>query len=232
MIQGNLPPGIKLKIEGLREHYGLGATPIREALSMLAADGLVERVEQRGFRVAEMRSGEFEELLAVRCTTEGRALRLSIERGGTDWEEAIVLARYRLAAQPRVDGDGNFDLEWERVHKAFHMSLVSGCGSPLLLRLSNQFYDENNRYRFVARLNPSQRRDVDAEHGRIADAVLARDADAAVGFLVDHYRTTGEILHTALRQREETARPAGTARASAPAGAEARRKAAGPRTLS
>lgn len=204
-MQGTFAPGSRLKIEGLREHYGLGATPIREALSMLAADGLVERVEQRGFRVAEMASGEFEELLAVRCTIEERALRLSVARGGKAWQEAILLARYRLSDSPRLDAGGTINLEWERHHKAFHMSLVSGCGSPLLLRLANQFYDENDRYRFLARLSPSRRRNVDAEHGRIADAALARDADAAVTLLVSHYRTTGEILHAALRQREAAA---------------------------
>ena len=47
IIQGQLPPGLKLKIDVLREHYGVGATPIREALSLLTADGLVERLEQR-----------------------------------------------------------------------------------------------------------------------------------------------------------------------------------------
>ncbi len=172
---------------------------------MLAADGLVERVEQRGFRVAQVAAGEFEELLAVRCATEERALRLAIARGGPDWQEGIVLARYRLASRDRFGADGAIDLEWERLHKAFHMSLVAGCGSPLLLRLANQFHDENNRYRFLARLHPSGERDVAAEHGRIAEAALARDADAAVERLVAHYRATGARLHAALTQREATA---------------------------
>jgi len=202
VIVGHFPPRTKLKIETLRERYGLGATPIREALSMLAADGLVERVDQRGFRVAEVTSREFEELLGIRCTVEERALRLAIERGGRGWEEGIVLARYRLTAMPRLKPDGKLDLEWERSHKEFHMSLVSGCGSNLLLRLSNQFYDENNRYRFIARLNSSTRRDVRMEHEEIADAALARDADRAVRLLIRHYRTTGQRLRTELRRAE------------------------------
>jgi len=222
VILGHFEPGAKLKIEGLRERYGLGATPIRESLSMLAADGLVERVDQRGFRVAEVSSGEFEELLAVRCSIEERALRLAMERGGGEWEEAIVLARYRLARTPRFGADGSAnDLEWERSHKAFHMALISACGSPILLRLCSQLFDENNRYRYIARLNPSARRNVYEEHEEIAEAVLARNADLAVRLIVAHYTTTGKLLHAALRSREEGGEPKVPA---APAGAEKARK--------
>ncbi len=206
VIVGHFPPGTKLKIEALREHYGIGATPIREALSMLAADGLVERVDQRGFRVAKVTSREFEELLGIRCAVEERALRLAVERGGKDWEEGIVLARYRLTAMPRLKPDGNLDLEWERCHKDFHTSLLCGCGSNLLLRLSNQFYNENNRYRFIARLNSSTHRDVRMEHEDIADAALARDADLAVRLLIRHYKTTGERLRAELQRAEGTAK--------------------------
>ena len=206
VIVGHFPPGTKLKIEALRERYGFGATPIREALSMLAADGLVERMDQRGFRVAEVTSREFEELLGIRCAVEERALRLAVERGGKDWAEGIVLARYRLTATPRLNPDGQYDLAWERCHKDFHMRLVSGCGSNLLLRLSNQLYNENNRYRFIARLNSSAYRDVAKEHEEIADAALARDADLAVGLLIHHYRTTGEVLRAELQRAESAAR--------------------------
>ncbi|MBZ8133734.1 GntR family transcriptional regulator [Afifella sp. IM 167] len=206
VILGHFAPGSKLKIEALRERYGLGATPIREALSMLTADGLVERVDQRGFRVAEVSSGEFEELLAIRCNIEERALRLAMERGSEEWEEAIVLARYRLARTPRLGPDGSTkDLEWENCHKGFHMALTSACGSPILLRLCNQLYDENNRYRCIARLNPSARPNIYDEHEEIAEAVLARDADLAVRLIVEHYTTTGRLLHAALCSREEAA---------------------------
>ena len=100
IIQGKLAPGSKLKIEVLKARYEIGATPIREALSLLTADGLVERLEQRGFRVAEASAAEFEQLRAIRCWIEERALRLSIRTGGRDWE-GVVLAR-RLASTPRV----------------------------------------------------------------------------------------------------------------------------------
>jgi DNA-binding GntR family transcriptional regulator len=202
IIRGLLAPGAKLKIAVLRSHYEIGATPIREALSLLTAEGLVERLDQRGFRVAEVSAAEFEELLAARCWLEGRALRLAIARGGREWEERIVLARYRLSRTARVTGPSAEDnRDWERNHKQFHMSLVAACGSDVLLRLCSQLYDENNRYRFLSR--SYDRPDVYVEHDQIAEAVLARNADLAVERIVEHYTRTGDLLRQAFAARDQ-----------------------------
>jgi DNA-binding GntR family transcriptional regulator len=197
IICGRLAPGLKLKIDRLRDDYGVGATPIREALSLLTADGLVERLEQRGFRVAEMSDAEFGELLALRCWVEERAIRQAIATGGKEWEEGIVVARFHLSRTPRVPPDVNpaANAEYEKCHRAFHRSLVSACGSNTLLRLWNQLYNDANRYRYTARLSSYERPDIGAEHDEIAAAVLTRDGDLAVQRLIAHYRRTGELLH-------------------------------------
>jgi DNA-binding GntR family transcriptional regulator len=195
VISGKFPPGTKLKIEEIARLLEVGATPVREALSSLSSDGLVVRQDQRGFRVAEISASEFGELLDIRCLVEERALRLAIERGRDDWVEGIVLSRHRLKTSAR---NGEFDLEWERCHKSFHMALIAACGSSILLRLCNQFFDENNRYRSIARTGGSDSRDVGCEHEAITDAVLERDTDLAVSLLLEHYRRTGKMLQDAL----------------------------------
>lgn len=196
IVRGELPPGCKLKIEVLRDRFGVGATPIREALSLLTADGLVERLEQRGFRVVEVSESEFVELLAMRCWLEDRAIRQAIQKGSKEWEEGIVLAHYRLSRTPRVppDVDQNANFEYEHHHKNFHLSLVAACGSNTLLRLWHKLYNEANRYRYLARLSSFERPDIADEHRQIADAVLAHDADGAVRLLVGHYKRTGDLL--------------------------------------
>ena len=87
IISGKLAPGRKLKIEELRKAYDTGTSPIREALSLLTSDHLVERLEQRGFRVSAVSAGEFEELLNTRCWLEERALRESIAHGTAQWKK-------------------------------------------------------------------------------------------------------------------------------------------------
>ena len=196
ILAGRLEPGRKLKIEDLRKSYGIGASPIREALSHLASDRLVERLDQRGFRVVDVSSKEFNELRMTRCWLEERALRESIAHGGSDWEECVVLAAYRLSGVPWSNSADEFvaNGEWEVFHKAFHMALISACGSAILLRFCNQLYDQNIRYRVLSNRAAYRQRDSKAEHEAIKEAVLARDADLAVERLLAHYARTGSYL--------------------------------------
>lgn len=67
IVVGDLKPGEKLKVDGLRERLNTGASPIREALSLLTSDHLVERIDQRGFRTDEVSAHNFREILKLRC---------------------------------------------------------------------------------------------------------------------------------------------------------------------
>lgn len=196
IITGILKPGQKLKIEELRASYDVGTSPIREALSLLTSDHFVERLDQRGFKVAAISVQEFEEMLKTRCWLEERALRESIEHGQSSWEEQVVLAAYRLSRVPRTESGERFvsNVEWELRHKHFHMTLISACGSSFLLKFCDQLYDQNVRYRQLSGMKAYPSRDVTAEHGAICDAVLARDADLATELLVGHYNRTGNFL--------------------------------------
>lgn len=190
IVTGVLKPGEKLKIDGLRQRLETGASPIREALSLLTSDNLVERIDQRGFRTAQVSAENFREILRLRCTLEDQALRESVANGTQDWEEQVVLAHHRMQRTYR-DGRDNF----EELHKAFHMSLLANANSPILMKYCSQLYDLNIRYRYLAGSALAYRhRDVSDEHGGILDAVIARDADTASGRLIDHYTLTGEYL--------------------------------------
>ena len=196
ILAARLEPGSKLKIEDLRNSYGVGASPIREALSLLASDHLVERLDQRGFRVADVSREEFAELFKTRCWLEERALRESIALGGPDWEEHVVLAAYRLANAPPPTSNGEIipNSEREILHKAFHRALISACGSAILLRFCDQLYDQNIRYRILSNLSAYPGREKMGEHEAIKEAALAHDADLAVERLLDHYSRTGSYL--------------------------------------
>ena len=195
-MSGVLQPGRKLKIEELRRVYDLGTSPIREALSLLTSDHFVERIDQRGFRVAEVSATEFDELLKTRCWVEERALRESILHGSRFWEEQVVLANYRLSRIPRSEAEDHFvaNAKWEDAHKNFHMTLISECGSSILLKFCDQLYDQNIRYRQLSGTKAYPTRDIAEEHSAICDAVLARDADLASQLLMKHYRRTSKFL--------------------------------------
>ncbi len=201
IMSGILEPGRKLKIEELRQHYDVGSSPIREALSLLTSDQFVERIDQRGFRVANVSLQEFDELLKTRCWLEERALRESINNGASGWEEQVVLATYRLSRVPRSGAEDHFvdNAEWEQRHKHFHMTLLSASGSSILFKYCDQLYDQNIRYRQLSGTSAFASRDVNAEHGAICDAVLARDGDLATELLIAHYVSTGNFLREQLK---------------------------------
>lgn len=189
IIRGKLPPGDKLKVESLKTLLNTGASPIREALSLLTSDQLVERIDQRGFRVAPVSNEHFQEILMLRCELEDIALRSSIEKGDTQWEEELVLSHHRLA---KASKDAE---EWEVLHKAFHTVLLSACGSPILLRFCDQLYDLNIRYRYLAgTAGGYAKRNVASEHQGILDATIQRDQQLASKLLKQHYTRTGEFL--------------------------------------
>lgn len=200
ILSGSWAPGTKLKISDLCARYEAGATPVREALSLLTSDALVERVDQRGFRVAKISRAEFSEVLKTRCWLEERALREAIAHGRRDWEEALVLAHHHLSRFPRSRESGGFDAnpQWEVRHKTFHMALIAACGSAILLRYCDQLYDQNIRYRMIAGVSAYPSRRISDEHDAILNATLDRQPDAAVALLVAHYERTGRFLEERL----------------------------------
>lgn len=190
IIFGRLQPGERLKIDALKESLDTGASPVREALSLLTSDQLVDRIDQRGFRVAATSREQFQEILDLRCRLEDLAVRESIAAGNAAWEEALVLSHHYMTRAREKDQEA-----FETCHKEFHMALISACKSPILLRFCNQLYDLNVRYRYLAGKSKSySRRNVDAEHQRILDAAVNRDIDQVSERLIEHYRGTGAFL--------------------------------------
>jgi len=190
IVTCEIEPGEKLKVDSLKEMLDVGASPIREALSLLTSDQLVERIDQRGFRAAPANKTQFQEILTLRSQLEEIALRRSISSGGSDWEENLVLVHHRLNRPSRSNPEA-----WEAAHRKFHTALLDACGSPILLRFCDQLYDLNVRYRFLAGQSTRyEERDIDAEHAAILAAAIARDADSACESLLNHYRLTGEFL--------------------------------------
>ena len=120
ILTGDLRPGEKLKIDVLKQRLATGASPVREALSLLTSDQLVERIDQRGFRAAPASRRNFDEILKLRCALEDMALRESIPMADEAWEERLVLSLHRMSRQ-----DSKSSETFEDLHKAFHMALLA-----------------------------------------------------------------------------------------------------------
>lgn len=196
LLDGVLEPGRKLATEALCERYATSQTPLREALSRLVADGLVERLEQRGFAVSEISIEDLDEITKTRCWLEELALRESIRAHTQEWEENLVLAHHRLARTPRSLSDKHFENnpEWEPLHRAFHRALIAGCGSRWLLNFCDQLADQHHRYRRLSAPRAFAKRGVKSEHQQLLEAAVAGRVDEAVELLHAHFERTAKII--------------------------------------
>lgn len=192
LLRGALEAESKLRVEWVVSRYGAGASPVREALNRLAAEGLLGRHDQRGFFLMPVSAAELEELTRTRCWLEERALRESIAHRTAEWEEQLVLALHRFGrAERRLPEDPlTNNPEWEKLHRAFHRALIAACRSHWLIGFCDQLSDQASRYRLIAQDASGMGRDELGEHRIIAERALDGDADGAVEALLNHYRIT------------------------------------------
>lgn len=196
IINGQLAPCSKLRVEHLKTVYGVGAGTLREALALLVSDALVVGEGQRGFRVKPMSLADFQDITQTRILLECQALRLAIACGDDTWEGGLAASFHRLnRAQERLieGGAAQFE-EWEARNRDFHRALISACQSAWLHHFLSILYQQAERYRRLSIERKPIPRDVHAEHQAIFDAALAHDADRACALLTEHIRLTYDAV--------------------------------------
>lgn len=207
ILSTKLVPGQKLHIAGLAKQFSVSLSSVREALSRLVADGLVQASDQRGFRVSPVSPADLKDVTQTRIDIEGLALRRSIERGDQAWLTSVEKAFAHLNAVPyrHPDEPGSHYEEWVIRHRVFHRTLVNACGSQWLLSFRDMLHEQSERYRRLSiRRETGMVRDVEAEHAAIVRATLKRDPDTAVSALSEHFQTTMHLVGLAAPRISET----------------------------
>lgn len=202
VLSGHLAPMVKLKVDELQQNYGVSSSPLREALSRLAQEGLVKADERRGFRVPALSVVDLNDIVRMRLMLDVQALRESISLGDDAWEANIVASYHRLEKMEQRYGDGPavLDDDWMVLHRDFHFSLMAACPSLRQLAWSASLFDQAERYRrFSARHRQASHSKV-REHHRLMTAVLARETDTACVLLAEHIRNTQRNVEEALNQ--------------------------------
>lgn len=178
ILTGAVAPGSKLRIDDLRANYGIGASPLREALSRLISSGLVTTQGQKGFRVAPVSTGDYRDITETRKLLECEALGESVKNGDDNWEAHIVACYDRLDREHDIlhETAGATADAWEQANEDFHEALVAACTSVWVLNFRQIIYDQAARYRRQFILEPETKRVAHDEHGEMMRAALARDA--------------------------------------------------------
>ncbi|MGV8893685.1 MAG: GntR family transcriptional regulator [Burkholderiaceae bacterium] len=198
IIEGRLAPGEKLRVEHLKDRYGIGAGTLREALALLLSDVLVVAEGQRGFHVAPISLQDLADITHTRVLLETNALRQSIQNGDDEWEAGLVAAFHKLSnseerLEDKLDKRSNVR-EWEERNRNFHEALIAACDSRWQRYMIGLLYRQSERYRHLAITSNTIPRDVHGEHAAIIDAALKRDAERASRVLEQHIRLTFDSI--------------------------------------
>lgn len=194
ILDCKLKPGEKLRFDELRERFEIGISPLREALTRLAAEGLVVAEERKGYHVAPVSKEDLQELAMLRAEFDTIGIRESIKHGDAAWEGRILAALHELRALDKIGSDGTIDWGWDEVHSRFHDELVSECRSPRLLSYRQILVDQATRYRRMSVQYLKSPRDPNAEHNEIAEAVVKRRTEDACFLIRRHYQRTVETI--------------------------------------
>lgn len=190
-----LRPGSPLPIRGLQQRFPYGPTPLREALARLAGEGLAELATQRGFRVAPLSSDDLAGIRIQCLQLEPPALRASVEADDPAWRRRLERAYAAFAPHEARVGDArSVDAVWERLHRDFHLALLSGCGSACLTARFSALYEMMDRYRRATLPNLGHVAHHSLGHEAIATAALSGDAARAEALLREHLQeASGQI---------------------------------------
>jgi DNA-binding GntR family transcriptional regulator len=208
ILQGVLRPGQRIRPNEITERYGVSTTPLREALQRLAAENLVALDSRLGATVAPISLDDLRDVYDMLQLLDGFALARSIQRGDAGWIAEINWAFEALAdaLDAQAAGDGtqadhrrHLGMRSSAAHARFHDALNSACGSPWMLRFIGTIHKHSERYVTLAMHGRiGQRRDSRYEHEQILHAAQARDSEAAVARLREHFSLTVDLIADAV----------------------------------
>ncbi len=171
IVQGRLAPGARLNERLLTAQLGLSRTPLREAFKVLATEGLVELLPNRGAIVSEVDPVRLAETVAVMGALEALAGEFAC-RNATDGQinEIRSLHNEMLANHARGDLAGYF-----KFNQAIHLKIVKYSGNNVLFNTYRQLNANVRRVRTMANLSRERWDSAVREHSEILDALAARD---------------------------------------------------------
>ncbi len=182
IVQGRLAPGARLNERLLTGQFGLSRTPLREAFKVLATEGLVELLPNRGAIVSQMDPVRLAESLAVMGALEALAGEFACLNATDGQINEIRSLHYEmLANHARGDLAGYF-----KFNQAIHLKIVKYSGNNVLYNTYRQLNANVRRARYMANLSRERWDAAVREHGEILDALAARDVVRIKSLLADH----------------------------------------------
>jgi len=187
---GELEPKSRINELELAERFGISRTPLREAIKILATEGLLELLPNRGARVASITIQEIDEMIEVVAGLEATAADLACKRI-TDNEIAAIegLHQKMVAAWKRKDNSGYFML-----NRQIHEAIMTASRNATLQGIYENLSGRIQRTRYSAHKTPEQWRRAVAEHEQMIKLLKARDSDRLAKLMREHIYGKKEVI--------------------------------------
>jgi len=196
MIQsGELAAGAPLRQDELAARFSTSTTPIREALTALAREGLIRQDAHRGAIVFPPTREDIRENFEIRLALEPLASALAAPRrtnDDLDLLEDLAASLRDIVEEPHTAAQPG---RYEQLDRAFHAQIFAAAGRPRLAEIISSLRDASAAYAHlhtVADDQPQLLAALQAQHEELVAAVRRRDADATARIAADHVWLTGE----------------------------------------
>jgi len=196
IVDGDLEPGGKVPERALTERFGVSRTPVREALKVLAAEGYVRLIPNRGSVVSELTIEDLEEAFPVIAALEGAAGELAC-RSASD--EEIAAIRETNDAMHAAFEAGDMPAYFE-FNQQIHGAILSAARNPMLLGHHRKVAQLVQRARYQANRTPHRWAEAVVEHDAIIEALEARDGERLGRLMKAHLEHKLEALRRALAE--------------------------------
>ncbi|NPU12339.1 GntR family transcriptional regulator [Bradyrhizobium sp. 83012] len=206
IVEGHVADGGRLSERQLCEMLGVSRTPLREALKVLAAEGLVELLPNRGARVRPLSAADIQELFDLMGGLEGLAGRLACEKISEEGIEKIAQYHHDMYGfYMRQDMQGYF-----RMNQLIHRAIVDAAANATLHATYESLAGRIRRVRFSANFARKRERWSEAmrEHELILDALRRRAGSELSDILFQHLRNKGAAAIAYFGEEQTNAAPA------------------------
>ena len=201
ILENEMPAGTSMLEQEVAAQLGMSRTPVREALIVLAKEGMVEVRPRQGMRVLPVSADDMEEIYQILTALEAEAAG-DIARRGLPKRRLKALRDAVRQMDEALESD---DLVgWAAADARFHQLLIDGSRNARLRALVQQFWDQAHRVRMLTlRLRPKPTTS-NRDHLALVEAIERRDGDAAQAIHREHRIQAGRMLVDLLRQRRLT----------------------------
>ncbi|MES2751939.1 MAG: GntR family transcriptional regulator [Pseudomonadota bacterium] len=214
IVEGQLQPGSRIPERELCERFDVSRTPLREALKVLASEGLIELLPNRGARVRQFSETDIRNLFDLIAGLDFTAGRMACER----ISDADIAAIERMHLEMYAHYLRQELADYFRLNQNIHQAIVDAAANPFL---SSSYATANalvRRLRYSANLvNRDRLSDAMREHEAIVDALRRRDGDLLSRLMFDHMRGKCDAVCEYLREHQSTEASADVSALRAPA---------------